>query len=243
MTANTLKPSFCFLLIGSGRLARHLHHYFNLLNIPHQTWDRAQDPLAIKSKILSSTHVFLAISDSAILGFYRQNLAGLEKIVVHFSGAHHFDGMISAHPLMSFGPELYDLEFYKKVHFCMTGGSLAEALPMLTNSSSELSIEQKALYHASCVIGGNFTTLLIRQMLLNFKELSVPAEAAHLYLNRVIQNTFANPEQALTGPLVRKDAETIKINLEALEAHPRQKAALEIYKTFLNNYWPEYPRK
>lgn len=238
MATNTLS-SYSYLLIGSGRVARHLSHYFHLLNIRHQSWDRSQDPHLLKPKVLASSHVLLAISDSALQGFYRQHLAGLEKTVVHFSGAHNFEDMIAAHPLMTFGPELYDLDFYQKIHFTMTGASLAEALPGLPNPSSILPAELKALYHAHCVLGGNFTTLLVGKMLSGFAEMNIPAEAARIYIEKVIGNVFADPSKALTGPLVRKDVETVNANLQSLKNDPYA----EIYQAFLKTYWPEYPRK
>ncbi|MBO9666677.1 MAG: DUF2520 domain-containing protein [Bdellovibrio sp.] len=241
MTATNKKSSNSFLIIGSGRVATHLAHYFNLLNISFKTWDRSQDPHALRVKVAEATHVLLAISDSALQGFYRQHLQGHDdKIVVNFSGAHQFEGMVSAHPLMTFGPELYDLDFYKQIHFTLTGvNSLDEALPGLTNSYSWLPSAQKALYHSYCVIGGNFVTLLIAKMLSGFATLKVPSEAAHLYVQKVIENTFANPQSALTGPMVRKDADTVAANLKALENDPARK----IYEAFLETYWPEYPRK
>lgn len=235
----TTTLSFSYLLIGSGRVARHLGHYFHLLNIPHQTWDRAQDPHALKTKVAAHSHILLAISDSAIAGFYRQHLAGLDKVVVHFSGAHDFPDIIGAHPLMTFGPELYGLDFYKKIHFTMTGASLSEALPGLSNSFSILPAEQKALYHAYCVLGGNFTTLLIGKMLSGFVEMKIPSEAARHYIEKVVENTFSQPESALTGPLVRKDSVTVNANLQALGDDP----IADIYKAFLKIYWPDYPRK
>lgn len=239
--ATKTNSSISFLLIGSGRVARHFAHYFNQLNIHFQTWDRSQDPHALRVKVAAATHVLLAISDSALQGFYRQHLLGHDdKVVVHFSGAHSFEGMVSAHPLMTFGNDLYDLDFYKKIHFTLTGVStLDEALPGLTNSYSWLPSAQKALYHTYCVMGGNFVTLLIARMLSGFATMKVPAEAAHLYVQKVVENTFANPDAALTGPLVRKDADTVAANLKALENDP----ALQIYKAFLETYWPEYPRK
>ncbi|MDG0815232.1 Rossmann-like and DUF2520 domain-containing protein [Bdellovibrio svalbardensis] len=238
MATNKLS-STSYLVIGSGRVARHIGHYFHLLNLKHKSWDRSQDPHALKKLIHESSHVLLAISDNAIEGFFRLHLAGLEKTVVHFSGAHNFDVMIAAHPLMTFGPDLYDLEFYKKIHFTMTGASLNEALPGLTNPSSVLPAEQKALYHAYCVLGGNFTTLLLAKMLEGFAEMKIPSEAAKLYIEKVVGNTFAEPGKALTGPLVRKDIETVNANLQALDSD----STAEIYKAFLKTYWPEYPRK
>jgi len=232
--------SYSYLLIGSGRVARHIAHYFHLLNISFQSWDRSQDPHALARKVSAASHVLLAISDGALEGFYRQHLAGHDKTVVHFSGARHIEGMISAHPLMTFGPELYDLEFYKKIHFTLTGvSSLNEALPGLPNPFSVITPEQKPLYHAYCVLGGNFVTLLAGKMLSGFAELNIPQEAAAVYLQKVIGNTLAHPGNALTGPLVRKDTETVQANLTALANDPY----LEIYQAFLKTHWPEYPRK
>ncbi|WP_340597793.1 DUF2520 domain-containing protein [Bdellovibrio sp. GT3] len=195
----------------------------------------------MRVKVAAATHVLLAISDSALQGFYRQHLLGHDdKVVVHFSGAHTFEGMIAAHPLMTFGQELYTLEFYRKIHFTLTGASsLDEAMPGLTNTYSWLPSAQKALYHTYCVMGGNFVTLLIARMLSGFATMKIPPEAAHLYVQKVVENTFANPDAALTGPLVRKDVETVKANLKALENDP----ALKIYEAFLETYWPEYPQK
>jgi hypothetical protein len=243
MKAKHTLPSFSYLLIGSGRVAQHLSHYLHLLDISFQSWDRAQDPHALKPKISDATHVLLAISDSAVLGFFRRNLAGMDKVVVHFSGAHNFEDMISAHPLMTFGPQLYSLDFYKKIHFTLTNGTFRQALPGLENPHSSLSPDQKPLYHASCVLGGNFTTLLIKKMLENLQEMNLPQEAAEIYISQIIKNTFANPENALTGPIVRKDIETVKANIKALEEDKKSPRADEIYKSFVNTYWPEYSRK
>lgn len=240
MMATNTNTSFSYLLVGSGRVARHLAHYFHLLNININSWDRSQDPHALGRKVGSATHILLAISDSAIEPFYRQHLAGLEKTVVQFSGAHHFEGMISAHPLMTFGPDLYDLEFYKKIHFTLTGtSSLQDVLPGLANPSSVISANDKPLYHSLCVLGGNFVTLLVNKMLSGFEDLEIPKEAAQIYLEKTLANTFESSTKALTGPLARKDIETVKANLAALESDAYQ----PIYQAFLKTLWPEYPRK
>lgn len=236
----TLLNSYSYLIIGSGRVARHLSHYLHLLNLNFESWDRHQDPHALSRKIASATHVLLAISDHAIEGFYRQHLAGHEKIFVHFSGAIHFDDVICAHPLMTFSAKLYSLDQYKRIHFAVTGcDDLAQALPGLENSYSVMQAEQKALYHSLCVVGGNFTTLLGTEMLNGLKNLQIPAEAVQIYLQQIIQNIFDEPSTALTGPIARKDAQTVAANIHALQGSPLQ----AIYLTFLKTYWPEYSGK
>lgn len=237
MTATSKTKPFSYLIIGSGRVARHLAHYFQLLDIHYNSWDRSQDPHALARKVGQASHVLVAISDRSVEGFYRQHLAGHDLQAVHFSGALHIEGMIAAHPLMTFGPELYDLEFYKRIHFTITGAnSLSTPLPGLTNSFSILPADQKALYHAYCVAGGNFVSLLMSEMLQGFSELQIPASAGATYLEKIFANTLQDPQNAATGPLIRKDAATIEKNLRALESTNLK----PIYEAFVKAYWPEY---
>jgi predicted short-subunit dehydrogenase-like oxidoreductase (DUF2520 family) len=242
MQTTNVTQSISYLLIGSGRVAAHISYYFQLLNISRnfkfQSWDRAQDPHALARKVSGATHVLLAIKDDAILPFYRQHLAGHDVTVVHFSGAHHYEGLIAAHPLMTFSSELYTQELYGKIHFAVTGAnSLAEALPGLPNSFTLLSAEQKPMYHALCVMGGNFVNLLTQKMLSGFAEMNIPAEAARPYIDKTIENVFANGSKALSGPLVRKDVATIGANLRALQGDDFK----PIYEAFLKTYWSDYP--
>ena len=157
-------PSATILLIGSGQLSKHLIHWFNL-NKNHSTvlltWDRHQDPHALHRYAAQSTHVWLAISDGAIVSFYEKFLAGHDVRVVHFNGALHDPRLIAAHPLMSFPAELYPDDFYSQIQFALTGcNSLNEALPGFKNSYFPLAAENKPLYHALCVMAGNFPQIL-----------------------------------------------------------------------------------
>ncbi len=236
----TKTNSYSYLIIGSGRVARHLSHYLHLLNQNFESWDRHQDPHALARKISSATHIYLAISDHAIESFYRQHLAGHEKTFVHFSGALHFGQILCAHPLMTFANQLYSLEQYKSIHFVLTGcDHLSQAFPGLSNPYSILRAEQKALYHSLCVVGGNFTTLLGAEMLQGLKRLNIPSEAAQGYLQQIVSNLFNEPGTSLTGPLARKDVDTVAANLRALEGTPMH----GIYLAFLKAYWPEYSGK
>lgn len=240
MTAASNTASFSYLLIGSGRVARHLAHYLHLQNLSFASWDRSQDPHALARKVSQSTHILLAISDTALEGFFRQHLEGHDVTVVHFSGALNIEGMIAAHPLMTFGPDLYDLEFYQRIHFTLTGASeLHAVLPGLKNPFSVLAPEHKSLYHAYCVVGGNFASLLMAEMMKGLSTLNIPPQAGAVYLEKVLENTMKDAKGAATGPLIRKDAITVQKNLLALKDKPLK----TIYEAFLKNYWPEYPGK
>lgn len=226
-----------YLLIGSGRLARHLQFYFQSLDISLKTWDRAQDPQLLKQHLDICTHILLAISDSALENFHRLHLDGLEKTVVHFSGALAFSEMVGTHPLMTFGTELYAEDFYRQIHFVLdVDKKISEILPGLTNPSSYLAREKKPLYHALCVMGGNFTTLLSQKMIKEFTALGLDPEASHLYMRQIVENVFADPHGALTGPLARRDQASVQRNLDALAQDPYQK----IYQAFLQMQWPEF---
>jgi predicted short-subunit dehydrogenase-like oxidoreductase (DUF2520 family) len=223
------------LIVGAGKLAKHLNHYFHLLELSPLAWDRAQDPHLLKTKAAQASHILLAISDSAIENFYCLNLAGLDKTVVHFSGALNIPDLIAAHPLMSFGPELYDRETYFRIHFMLTGAdSLIEALPGLPNNFSILAADKKALYHSLCVMGGNFPVILWQKMIAQFESLGIPKEAARVYLETILGNTLKNPQTALTGPLARKDKHSLIKNIEALENDEFQK----IYFAFTDTVVP-----
>ncbi len=240
MTA-TYTASNSYLIIGSGRVARHLSYYFELLKIPFLSWNRNQSFEDLDKSIHSATHILLAISDDSIPEFYAKYLEKYDdKTILHFSGSLHKPPMIAAHPLMTFGHDLYDLSFYKRIHFCVTGAdSLQDIISELPNPSSTLFAFEKAKYHALCVLGGNFSSILIGKMLEDFQKLGLPENAALPYIEKVISNTFKNPSEAQTGPLVRKDVSTVEKNLHSLSDDPFQ----DIYKSFLTMLWPEYPKK
>ena len=74
------------LLIGSGRLARHLKHLSvenslnsSVENSHYHYWDRSQSVQSLSPIIKSVTHIWLAISDQSIVPFYEQHLANKTK--------------------------------------------------------------------------------------------------------------------------------------------------------------------
>lgn len=225
-----------YLLIGSGRTARHFKNYFQQLNLSFSTWDRSQSNSTLLSLVTEATHVLLLISDSAIEGFYKEHLAQSGKVVVHFSGALEVPGVISAHPLMTFSGDAYPLETYQKVSFVITSSrDFSEILPDLPNEHYRISVDQKALYHAFCVMSGNFTTLLWKKMSQGMKDLHLPEHIFRPYLQQIAANILTDSQGSLTGPIARRDLETVKKNDQALAGDPYQK----IYRAFLEVYFPE----
>jgi predicted short-subunit dehydrogenase-like oxidoreductase (DUF2520 family) len=223
-----------FGVIGDGRVARHFQHYFGLLNLPVRRWARRSGSSPIEAMAPCGT-VMVLISDGAIDPFIAAWPALTTHRLVHCSGNLVTPAAECAHPLMTFGPDLYDLPTYRQIPFVLDAGRTAfvELLPGLPNPSFTIDATDRPSYHAHCVMAGNFTTLLWRKFFDVLEHrLGIPAEAAHPFLTRTVQNLIADPGRALTGPLARGDAATIAANLTALEGDPFH----EVYSAFARAY-------
>jgi len=222
-------------IVGDGRVARHFSHYLDLLGLPVCAWSRRTQALSPPDALASCRTVLLLIRDAAIAPFVDTWPALQEKRLVHCSGSLVTPAAEVAHPLMTFGPTLYDLADYRAFPFVLDAGGtpFSELFPDLPNPSFTIPAAERPYYHALCVMAGNFSTLLWVKL---FEELEqrfdIPVSAAHPYLARVAANVIADAGLALTGPLARGDTESIAANLTALEGDPFQAA----YATFMRIY-------
>lgn len=230
-------PDVTYLLVGGGRLARHLQFYLRSLDLKLQTWTRREPVSEFKLKLGTASHVLLAIPDREIENFVNSNLGGFKGAIVHFSGSLVTPLAKSAHPLMTFAESLYPLEKYSSIPFIVEAGSkLSDLLPLLPNRSFKIDPAKKALYHAYCVMSGNFTTLLWEKFFVDLKtELGIPSSAASAYLKQIAQNLVDVAEgrtpSVLTGPLVRGDLATVNKNISALDKNFDPYAG--VYRAFL----------
>ena len=232
---NSLALQHSILLIGSGRLAKQLLHWNYLLSKPNKisTWNRTEDPKILKQFLGDANLVWLAVSDFAIVPFFEQNLSTYKGTVVHFSGALHDSRLKCAHPLMTFPNDLMPDSTYPLIHFALTGSvTLNEVLPGFTNPFFLLPEKEKPLYHALCVVAGNFPQLLWSETEQKRNALKIPETAFNLYLQQALNNFIKFKTTALTGPLVRHDWETINKNTEALANTKLQ----SIYSAFVKEF-------
>jgi predicted short-subunit dehydrogenase-like oxidoreductase (DUF2520 family) len=225
------------LLIGSGRLAKHLAHWHqlhhnNTITLNH--WDRNLPNSELHKCLELKPIVWLAISDAAISGFYDTYLKDLGLKTVHFSGALHHPEILSAHPLMTFTEKLFEPEFYKNIHFVISGfENLQDALPGFHNPFSVISKKDKAFYHSLCVIAGNFPQMLWAEVFREAGDLKIPASAFETYIRTVTENFIEQKSAALTGPLIRKDHQTVQSNLSSLE---KNRLLQDVYSAFAKEY-------
>ena len=210
-------------IVGSGRVARHFHHYFNLHGLPVSAWSRRGRTPSPPEALASCQTVLLLIRDAKIVPFIEGWPALQEKHLVHCSGSLVTPAAEGAHPLMTFGPSLYELPEYRAIPFILDAGGtpFSELFPSLPNPSFMIPAAERPYYHALCVMAGNFSTILWVKLCDELhRRFGIPASAAHPYLARVAANVMADADRALTGPLSRGDAKTVITNLRVLEGDP-----------------------
>jgi 2-dehydropantoate 2-reductase len=225
-----------YLVVGNGRLAKHLCHYFTLMKIEYTQWYKEQKRDLLQNAVSNSDIVLLAISDGSIESFIDSEKKLLKgKTLIHFSGALVTEKATGCHPLMTFTEELYDLELYTSILFCLDEGSPDFNLlfPELPNPHIIIPGRLKPYYHSLCVLANNFTCILWQkfydEMIENFG-----AEPKNLdnFLKRTTSNIINNYKTCLTGPLARDDKETIKKNIASLNLDPFKK----VYQSFVDAY-------
>ena len=224
-----------FGIVGSGRVARHVHHYLTLLGLPVCTWSRRAPEPSPPRALASCPTVLLLIQDAAIEPFIEAWPGLRNRRLVHFSGSLVTPLAAAAHPLMTFGPDLYALDVYRSIPFVLDAGGAAfeELLPGLPNRAFIIPASERPYYHALCVLAGNFSSILWLKLFEEFQtRLKLPASAAHPYLAQVAANLMRDPAHALTGPLARGDAQAVAANLAALEGDPFH----AVYTAFVKVY-------
>lgn len=229
-----------YLLVGNGRLSRHLQHYLGLEGLPWRLWSRSS-PEPLEHALAGARAALLLIPDDAILPFLEQHAdPSSGPTWIHCSGSLSTPLAAAAHPLMTFGDELYEHEVYRRVPFIgdRSGPSFAELFPGLPNPHFAIEPASRPLYHAACVMAGNLSTLLWQHAFAIFEgRLGLPRHALFPYLERVADNLQGSSDP-LTGPLARGDERTIERHLAALDGDPFQ----PVYASFVAAH-REAPRR
>jgi len=188
-----------------------------------------------------SEMVFITTRDDQIQpvaeGLCRRKAFGVHHLVGHMSGAHPSvilsraedlgAAVFSLHPLQAFAQEDKAVADLTSTWFSLDGtdpriDQVADMLDRIGNPHFRISPENKRLYHLSaCIISNYLVTLLQVGMTALEKSGITPKEGLTAMLP-LIQGTIANvvqmgPAKALTGPIARGDATTIRNHLAALD--------------------------
>ena len=224
-----------YLIVGNGRLATHFRRYFSLLGVEHWHWWRGSDS-QFNDHANCSEKIILLISDRAIESFVQKHKRpSMEnKSWIHCSGSLSTPLAESAHPLMAFPESLFEDDVYSGIPFITEEGraEFSKLFPELTNPYFAIPSRVKPLYHAWCVMSGNFTTILWQRFFdILRRKFDLPPDVSHAYLNQICHN-LQNSLEPLTGPLVRNDTKTIGKHLDTLKDDPYR----PVYEAFLKAY-------
>jgi hypothetical protein len=221
------------LILGNGRLSRHLRHYFTTREIPWTLWSRQESVAALTEKALGASAALLAVSDGAI-----EEVAGLlpeELLKIHFSGIHVSEKAFGVHPLMTFSPHLLEPQVYDRIPLVVDPEILTkEWLRNLPNPKWPLKKEDRALYHGLCHLAGNYSKWILEQVCRVFEgKLELPRTLLQPFLEQSLLQVMKKETDLNAGPFGRKDQKTIQDHLRALETEPALKSLyLQYYDAY-----------
>jgi predicted short-subunit dehydrogenase-like oxidoreductase (DUF2520 family) len=197
--------------------------------------------------------VFVTVPDSAVAGVAASVAAGPpipEKVAfVHASGALELGALAplrgrhsvgSFHPLRSF-PEPGPPEAFRGIVIAVDASStsLRRVLNRLARDLGarprRVDDSQRALYHAAAVLASNYVVALLGEAISLLEQTGWTEKEAARGLIPLAEGALANvkkrgPAAALTGPIRRGDAETVRRHLVALGEGQRSSRRRDLYR-------------
>lgn len=230
-------------------LARAGHTVMAASGVSRESVRRAEEllpdvPLLPPDQVVSGADlVLLALPDDALAGMVRGLVAAgavrAGQIVVHTSGAHGVDVLepaarqgalpLALHPVMTFTGRAEDLE---RIVACSFGVTAAEGDETAWSVGEALVVEMGAepvrippaarpLYHTALAHGANHLITLVGESaeLLRRAGVSDPERLLGPLLSAALDNALRHGDRALTGPVARGDAGTVRAHLRVLAAN------------------------
>jgi predicted short-subunit dehydrogenase-like oxidoreductase (DUF2520 family) len=169
--------------------------------------------------------VLLAVPDDVIAEVARGLPFTGNQYAVHLSGAHGTSVLrgiaatpVALHPPMTFTDGPASLT---GVVFTATAPERTLVERLVKHLGAEVqwvAEEQRALYHAGLVHGANHLVTLVSQALdvLRSAGIADPSATLRPLLTATLDNTLRSGHDALTGPIVRGDVETVQAHLAVL---------------------------
>jgi predicted short-subunit dehydrogenase-like oxidoreductase (DUF2520 family) len=235
-----VRSSDSVAIIGAGRMGRGLGSALEQAGVGARLLGRGYPTDEVRSASL----ILIATPDDAIgdaaADLARDRAVAEHQVVLHLSGlldrlalqalAFTGAGLGSFHPLQSIADPATAPDLLRGAYAGLEGDDralaagerLAHALGM---RSVRLAPDATPAYHAGAVVASNYTVVLAAVAEQLARRAGVPAlDAATLYLP-LMRGTVANlelgPAAALTGPIRRGDAATVRRHLAALSPEER----------------------
>ena len=209
----------------------------------------------LKALADSSDVVYITAPDQALAEIDREAAAVIREYPVkpeltwiHVSGAHPSDclGEIkmagcavgSMHPLCSFGEPVSSAARLRDAWFTLEGTEKAvrevkTILGITGGKYNLITAENKPLYHAGACVVSNFLVTLLESGIRYFEAAGMKRKDIFQAIEPLIGATLSNIREkdtidALTGPIVRGDYNTVSVHLQAIGA--RLPSELDFYK-------------
>lgn len=196
-------------------------------------------PVRSIDELAAADVLLLAVPDDAIAEVAGRLDASPGQYVVHLSGAYGTEVLAGAgglpvalHPPMTFTGTAADLGRIGGMTFTATAPD--EARPFVERLAKDLGAgvqwvaeEARAMYHAGVVHGANHLVTLLAQSFEVLRRAGVtdPSATMRPLLAATLDNTLRAGHDALTGPIARGDADTVRAHLAALRALPGETPA------------------
>jgi len=218
---------------------------------PHPLFDRSSEDIVIEYRMglppphRGTTAVILAVPDTA-LAEVAWNLAGAGPAppgcaALHLSGALSVDPLTplhdagyavgSMHPLQTVADPWHGDNRLDGVSFAVAGEPSAvrtarRLVDGMGGNSLVIPTALRPLYHAAAVMASNYIVTLVAAASAALGEAGVPDEDRLPALLPLVQGTVDNLRHlgvaaALTGPIARGDADTVRLHLARLSGDAR----------------------
>jgi predicted short-subunit dehydrogenase-like oxidoreductase (DUF2520 family) len=198
-----------------------------------------------------ASHVIIAVSDRAIPAVAEEiaATAGKVRIALHTSGTYGSEVLAplaaagvscgTIHPLQTFRDSAPGVDAMRVAPFAVSGDQLAlawaeEIAGTLSGHVIHIGPEGRTLYHAAAVMASNYLVVLLDAAEQLMQSAGVPRGQALRVLAPLVRTTVENvfssgTVQALTGPAVRGDSETVARHLSAMKESGE--TLMELYRS------------
>ena len=189
-----------------------------------------------------ATRILIAVPDDAIgdVAALLAEAGFAQGVVLHTSGAHGPEALAvlaaagvscgALHPLQTVASRQEGVAVLRGVTFAVDGEGEAaawagEIVALLGGLTVRIPTKSRPLYHAAAVMAGNYLVALLAAAVMLMKEAGVEESAALRALAPLARTSLENalrlgPAAALTGPIQRGDADTLRGHLAALASVP-----------------------
>lgn len=195
--------------------------------------------LAVPDDELPGLITYLASSGSITAG----------QILVHTSGRHGTEVLAPAtalgaiglaiHPAMTFTGMSVDLQRLNGTCFAVTGPApfipIAQALVVeMGGEPVHVAEADRALYHAALAHAANHLVTILGQSQQMLASIGIEDPARYMgpLVRAAVDNALASGEGALTGPVARGDAGTVKAHLQALNEYSEHEKTGDITDSY-----------